>query len=169
MANSKHDSGMVRAPEGFRRVGSVANAPWFNLKKGNVLLGVLENVYERPDERVKSKDGTPGKSKFFQLKLLEACEARSGRGEDAKMVRAEAGAVVNLNYGPKTKALEDLVPSILSGAEYQVWVQVGDKFKISGARTMWDMDVHAKQTKAEPVLADDEPDFGGDADEAAAV
>ena len=167
MANLKHDSGMVRAPEGFRRVGSVANAPWFNLKKGNVLLAILENVYERPDERVKTKNGTPGKSKFFQLKLLEACEARSGRGGDAKMVRAEVGAVVNLNYGPKTKSLEELSPAILAGAEYQVWVQVGDKFQISGGRTMWDMDVQVKQTKAETVLAD-EPDFDEGADEAAA-
>ena len=164
MANAKHD-GMVRAPEGFRRVGSVANAPWFNLKKGNVLLGILENVYERPDERVKTKDGSPGKSKFFQVKLLEPCECRSGRGEDAKMVRAEAGAVVNLNYGPKTKGLEDLVPSILAGAEYQVWVLCGDKFKISGGRTMWDLDVNQKLIKAEPALAE-EPDFEG-ADEAA--
>jgi len=164
MANAKHD-GMARAPEGFRRVGSVANAPWFNLKKGNVLLGILENVYQRPDERVKTKDGSPGKSKFFQVKLLEPCECRSGRGEDAKMVRAEAGAVVNLNYGPKTKGLEDLVPSILAGAEYQVWVLCGDKFKISGGRTMWDLDVNQKLIKAEPALAE-EPDFEG-ADEAA--
>ena len=72
MANVKHESGIVRAPEGFRRVGSVANAPWFNLKKGNTLLGVLENVYERPDERVKTKDGTPGKSKFFQIRCWKA-------------------------------------------------------------------------------------------------
>lgn len=164
MANAKHD-GMVRAPDGFRRVGSVANAPWFNLKKGNTLLGILENVYERPDERVKTKDGSPGKSKFFQVKLLEPCECRSGRGEDAKMVKAEAGSVVNLNYGPKTKGLEDLVPSILAGAEYQVWVSCGDKFKISGGRTMWDLDVNQKLIKAEPALAE-EPDFEG-ADEAA--
>ena len=166
MANAKHD-GMVRAPEGFRRVGSVANAPWFNLKRGNTLFGILENVYERPDERVKTKDGSPGKSKFFQVKLLEPCECRSGRGEDAKMVRAETGAVVNLNYGPKTKELENMVPSILAGAEYQVWVFCGDKFKISGGRTMWDLDVNAKLIKAATVQAE-EPDFEGDADEAAA-
>ena len=83
------------------------------------------------------------------------------------MVRVEAGAVVNLNYGPKTKGLEDLVPAILAGAEYHVWVNVIDKFKISGGRTMWDMDVQVKPTKAETVLAD-EPDFDEGADEAAA-
>jgi hypothetical protein len=172
MANvaPKHDNGtsagVVRAPEGFRRVGSVANAPWFTLKKGNTLRGILENMYERNDERVPKEKG--GKSKFFQVKLLEGCECRSGRGEDAKVVRAEAGTVVNLNYGPKTSALADLVPSIQAGAEYEVWVHVqGDKFKISGGRTMWDMDVQQKLVKAAPALADEEPDFDGSADEAA--
>ena len=158
----KNDS-MVRPPEGFRRIGSVANAPWFNLKKGNILHGTLEKVYERPDERSKS-----GKSKFFQLKLLAPCEARAGRAEDAKIVRAEAGSVVNLNYGPKTKELESLVPEIMAGAEYEIWVHVqGDKFKISQGRTMWDMDVQRKLVRAAPAQADDEPDFEGGAEEAA--
>jgi hypothetical protein len=157
---------MVRAPEGFRRVGSVANAPWFNLKKGNTLRGILENMYERVDERVPKEKG--GKSKFFQVKLLEGCECRAGRGEEAKIVRAEAGTVVNLNYGPKTMGLADLVPAIQAGAEYEVWVGVGEKFKISGGRTMWDLDVQQKIVKAAPALADDDsPDFDGNADEAA--
>ena len=164
---TKNDS-VVRAPDGFRRVGSVANAPWFALKKGNVLLGLLENVYERPDERVKTKDGSPGKSKFFQIKLMQACDATAGRAEDRKPVRAEIGQVVNLNYGPKTKELEKFVPDIMRGAEYQVWAACGDKFKISGGRTMWDLDVQVQLTKAAPALDGDEPDFDDGADEAAA-
>ena len=76
--------------------------------------------------------------------------------------------MVNLNYGPKTSGLADLVPSIQSGAEYEVWVHVqGEKFKISGGRTMWDMDVQQKLVKAAPALVDEEPDFDGNADEAA--
>lgn len=158
---------VVQVPEGFRRVGSVTNAPWFTLKKGNILRGLLENVYERPDERVPKEKG--GKSKFFQVKLLAACEARAGRGEDAKPVRAEVGQVVNLNYGPKTKELEKIVPEVLRGAEYEVWVHVqGDKFKISGGRTMWDLDVQVKLTKPAPAQDDDEPDFDGDSGEAQA-
>ena len=51
----------VRPPEGFRRVGSVANAGWFNMKKvGNVLHGVLEGMYQRKDEL-----NPKGESKFF--------------------------------------------------------------------------------------------------------
>lgn len=146
---------MARPPEGFRRVGSVANAPWFNLRKDNVLFGVLENMYERPDERT-----TSGTSNFFQVKLLQPCECRAGRGEDAKVVVAPAGAVVNLNYGPKTKELAKLVPEILKGAEYQVWAACGEKFKISKGRTMWDLDVQVNMTKAVSVTAEDVPDFG---------
>jgi len=158
---------MVRAPEGFRRVGSVANAPWFNLKKGNQMIGVLENVYERNDERVPKEKG--GKSRFFQVKLLEATECRAGKGDDAKIVRAEAGQVINLNYGPKTKELEKLIPEIMRGAEYQVWINVqGDKFKIGNGRTMWDMDVQVKLTQAATALDDEEPDFDGEGTEAQA-
>ncbi len=156
-------STVARPPEGFRRVGSVANAPWFNLVKGNVLFGVLENVYERPDERAQG-----GTSKFFQLKLLQSCQARLGRGEDAKIVTAEIGTVVNLNYGPKTKELEKLVQEIKQGAEYQVWAACGEKFKISKGRTMWDIDVQVQMTKAPRDLSNEQPDFEGD-DEAAAA
>jgi hypothetical protein len=47
-------------------------------------------------------------------------------------------------------------------------VLVGEKFKISGGRTMWDLDVQQKIVKAAPALADDDsPDFDGNADEAA--
>ena len=160
---------VVRPPDGFRRASSVANAPWFNLKKGNVLLGVLENMYLRNDERVAKKaDGSIGQSKFFQVKLLQPCECRAGRAEEAKLVRAEAGSVVNVNYGPKTKDLENFIPSIMAGAEYQVWIHVqGDKFKISGGRTMWDLDVQTSLIKAAPAVDDENPDFDGGADETA--
>lgn len=153
-------NGMARPPEGFKRLGSVANAPWFALKEGNILFGELENVYTRPDERLKGKDGKPGMSKFYQVKLLEGCEVRMGRGEEAKLVRANAGDVVNLNWGPKTKELEKLVPQILLGAEYRVWLRVGKKFKISGGRTMWDVDQNISCVK--PPTASEGPDFSGD-------
>jgi hypothetical protein len=152
---------MARPPEGFRRVGSVSNAPWFLLEEGAVLYGVLENVYERPDERVAKEKG--GMSKFFQLKLLQPAMGRKGKGEDAELLEVPMGDVVNLNYGPKTKELEKLVPDILAGAEYQVWILVKGKFKLSGAKSMWDMDVQIQQTKAK-TASPDEPDFA-DVDE----
>ena len=164
MANvaSKHEAsaGMVRAPEGFRRIGSVADAPWFNIKPGNVLRGVLDGCYERDDSRSKT-----GKSKFFQFVLLEPAEVRQGRGEDAKVVQAPAGAVVSVNFTPKTKPLEDYIPEIVRGAEYQVWIGCGKKLTLHNGNSMWDLDVRVNQTKV--VSADaEEPDFDGSDDAA---
>lgn len=153
-------------PAGMIRVGSVANAPWWDIKDGNVLKGKLINVFSRPDERSKT-----GKSKFFQIELTSATDVRYGRGKDAAPGRAEAGAVVNLNHGPKTKDLENYIPDILQGAEYLVWVKVdGPKFDIGRGQTMWPLDVRAKQTVAPS--ASSEPDFAdgedsGDSEEAA--
>lgn len=153
-------------PAGMMRVGSVANAPWWDIKEGNVMYGKLINVFSRPDERSKT-----GKSKFFQIELLKATDVRIGRGKDAAPGRAEAGQVVNLNHGPKTKDLEAYIPDILQGAEYTVWCKVdGPKFDIGRGQSMWPLDVRAQQTI--PPRASGEPDFSdgedsGDSEEAA--
>lgn len=160
MAEKNGSPSAVRPPEGLARVGSVANAPWWNLKAGNVLHGKLENMYERPDERSKS-----GKSKFFQIMLTAPAECRYGRGKQAKISMAKAGDVVNLNYGPKTKELEKFISDIIKGAEFEVWCHVeGEKFDIGKGQTMWPIDVRAGMTKAPSIK--DEPDFEGVEDEA---
>jgi hypothetical protein len=150
----------VRAPEGFRRVGSVANAGWFNMKKvGNTVQGVLEGMFQRKDEL-----NPKGQSKFFQIRLLADCEVRLGRGEDAQITMAKAGEYVNLNYGPKTKDLEQLIGQILQGAEFEIYGTVaGDKIKLTGGRTMHNFEVFTKMTVA-PKALDDEPDFDGSTD-----
>lgn len=158
----------IAAPDGMARVGSVANAPWFNLRNGNLLYGKLINIYDRPDERAKS-----GRSKFFQVEVMEykdpktgevvPCEARTGRGKNADLVEVLAGSVVNLNYGPKTKDLEKFIPEILQGAGYNVWILVdGDKFDIGKGQTMWPIDCRAIRTRSP--LVQDEVDFGSDDD-----
>lgn len=154
----------VRAPEGFRRVGSVANAGWFNMKKvGNTIQGKLEGMYQRKDELNPKKV-----SNFFQIQLSADCEVRLGRGEEAQVVVAKAGEFANLNYGPKTKDLESLIPQILQGAEFEIYGTVaGDKIKLTGGRTMHNFEVFTKMTVA-PKALDDEPDFDGSADETAA-
>lgn len=152
--------GTVRPPEGMVRLGSAANAPWWNLRKGNVLYGYLENMYSRPDERSKS-----GKSKFFQVTLINDTEVRAGRGEDATVVQAKAGSVINLNYGPVTKELETLIPNILKGGRYKVWLHVQDeKIKIGKGQTMWPIEQLVETVKAP--LESESPDFS-DGDEAA--
>jgi len=150
----------VRAPEGFRRVGSVANAGWFNMKKvGNILQGVLEGMYQRKDEQ-----NPKGQSKFFQIRLSADCEVRMGRGEEAQITMAKAGEYVNLNYGPKTKDLEDYIPQIMQGATFEIYgVVAGDKIKLTGGRTMHNFEVFTNMTVA-PKAKDDEPDFDGSTD-----
>lgn len=151
-------STIVRAPEGFRRVGSVANAGWFNMKKvGNTLLGTFQGMFSRKDELNPKKV-----SNFFQIQLTEECEVRMGRGEDAEITMAAPGDFVNLNYGPKTKDLEALVPKLMEGAEFDVYgVVAGDKIKLTGGRTMHNFEVFTKMTQA-PTVSGDDPDFGSD-------
>jgi hypothetical protein len=133
----------VAPPAGMARVGSVANAPWFNFAVGNVLYGVLENCYSRPDERSKT-----GRSKFFQIRLKAPAMGRTGRGKEAKVKEFPEGTVMNLNYGPKTKEFESFIPDILRGAEYDVWAHVeGEKFDIGKGQTMWPIDVRATMTR----------------------
>ena len=146
----------VRAPEGFRRVGSASNAPWFHLAEGNQMQGLLINVFERPDERTESKT-----SKFFQVELLTPTKVREGKGEKATVVEAAAGTIVNLNCNAKTQEFEALIPEIVRGAEYQVFVHVGKKFAISKGRMMWDITAAVKLVK--PALSTDQsPDFSDD-------
>jgi hypothetical protein len=154
---------VARPPDGFRKATSVANAPWFNVKNGNVLQGILENMYERNDARVKTTDGSVGKSNFFQIKLTVPAECRYGIGDSAKLAMAPAGTVVNLNYSCKAReALEPLISSVAAGAEYEIWLRVdGEKFKIrNGTQMMWPIVIHTKVLKAAPVAEDDEvPDL----------
>jgi hypothetical protein len=157
-------SPVAQMPEGFRRLGSVANAGWFNMKQvGNVLSGALEGMFERNDSMNKN-----GKSKFFQIRISSPCQVRMGKGEDAAIVTANAGDFVNLNYGPKTKMLEDYIAKLEQGAAYEVYGSVcGEKIKLSGGRTMHNFDLGVKMTKA-PRPTDEEPDFEG-TDEAEAA
>jgi|WetSurSiteA1Bulk_404760.scaffolds.fasta_scaffold10290_2 hypothetical protein len=153
--NTKSATPSVRAPEGFRRVGSASNAPWFHLAEGNQMQGVLINVFERPDERTESKT-----SKFFQVELLAPTKVREGKGEKAAVVEASAGTIINVNCNAKTKEFESLIPEIVRGAEYQVFVHVGKKFPISKGRSMWDITAAVKLVK--PAMATDQPDFADD-------
>ena len=140
---------------GMKRLGSVANAPWWNIEKGAKLFGTLEGMFQRPDERAKG-----GKSKFFQITALEDTKARFGRGKEAKVQSVKAGTVVNVNYGPKTRDLEPLIDHLLRGARFNVEIICkDDKMDIGKGQTMWPLEVGSVMTQA-PQLAD-EPDFDG--------
>ena len=156
---------MAAPPDGFQRSGSAIATGWFNHSLvGNTLYGVLIGVFEAP-----SKLRTDGTAKFFQVELKHPCQVRVDRGEDAKMVDAKPGEIINVNYGPKTKSWETLVSDIKRGAVYEVWGQIiGAKVKLAGGRTMHAFDTRQKMVEA-PVADDDAADFDGSAegDEAA--
>jgi hypothetical protein len=177
----------MSTPDGMVRTSSVANAPWWHLKAGTGVYGRLLNMYERPDERAKS-----GKSKFFQIELLEwvdkesgevhdyyfdpkngtevPTEVRIGRGKGATFEVVPMGTIINVNYGPKTKDWEPLVQDIYRGAEYRVLALItGEKFEIRNAQTMWPIDTFHEQVKPpRPVAEPDFDDEGDDGDAAGA-
>lgn len=182
-AAAVNEQQVTSTPEGMVRTSSYANAPWWHLKAGNAVYGRLLNMYERPDERAKA-----GKSKFFQIELLDwvdkgsgevhdyyfdtntqaevPTEVRVGRGKGATFEQAPSGIIINVNYGPKTKDWEPLIQDIYRGAEYRVLAIItGDKFEIKNSQTMWPIDTfHEQVTPPRPVA---EPDFEDETDEGA--
>lgn len=143
------------APAGYQRSGSANAVGWWNqAKAANVLSGKLVGMFERKDQL--RQEGT---SKFFQVELDQPCEVRAERGDDAKMVQANVGDVVNVNFGPKTKAWESFMSDIKQGAVYAVWANPsGKKVKISSGRSMHDID--ARHMLVTP--PSDVPEFAGD-------
>lgn len=139
----------------FHRLGACPNAGWFNFKKlGNTIEGELKGMYWRKDEL-----NPKGQSPFFQVQLSSPCEVRLGRGEDAAIVQAKAGDIVNLNYGPKTKDLEELIPQIMNGGVFQIYGTIaGAEIKLPGNRKMYNFEVFTKMTVA-PKVEDEHPSF----------
>lgn len=156
----------VSIPEGFKRSGSANAVGWFNQGKiGNILSGRLLGMFTRKDPMRSEQGGT---SNFFQVQIDQDCEVRAERGEDAKMLPAKAGDVVNVNYGPKTKPWENFANNIQNGAVYQVYgAIIGGKIKIGGGRTMHNFDTYDKMIS--PPVSTDEGDFDGGAEETDAV
>jgi hypothetical protein len=145
---------MVRAPEGFVRVGAVANVPYFLLEEGNVVQGHLLGIYVRDDKR-----SATGKTKFFQVELTASCKVREGRGEDVEVREAVAGEIINLNFNPKTMVLEEKCEEMLRGALYDVFAPLLGKVKLLNGNTMWNFDVSVKQVRPPKEQG---PDFADD-------
>jgi hypothetical protein len=155
-----------QVPEGFQRSGSANAVGWFNMGKlGNTLRGILIGQFKRKDQL-----RAEGTSDFFQVQIKEPCEVRSERGEDAKMIQANPGDVVNVNYGPKTKGWESLMGDIKRGAEYEVFGRIiGTKVKLQAGKTMHNFDVFHKMISAPSAEVESDVDFEGSADDEASV
>lgn len=165
---SKQSSPQVgfEAPEGFQRSGSANAVGWFHMGKvGNTLRGTLIGMFKRPDQLRESKE-----SDFFQVLISQPCEVRAERGEDAKLIQANAGDVVNVNYGPKTKPWATLIGDIKRGAEYEVLgCIVGNKVKLNGGKNMHNFDVYQKMVRAPSAEVESDLDFEGSANDEAGV
>jgi len=152
---AKSVGSIVRAPEGFVSLTSVADAPWVELKAGNVVQGKLLGMYDREDKRNKKT----GRSNFFQILLSAPCSVRVGRGEKVQITTAKAGDVVSLNHNPHTAKLEPACDKILKGAEYQVFVKIEGKINLQNGNTMWNMPPYARCTREANAAVTALPDF----------
>jgi len=139
-ASSSNGGSERKPPAGFRRRAAVSEAPWFKNKEGNVAHGKLLGRYTMGSEPIRY---------YYQVELYASSVVTVGRGDDAEEQTMDAGSVVNVGETFKLECLKDVeIPEILAGAEFDVWVLVEKKIKISGGRTMWVTDVQTKQTKA---------------------
>lgn len=149
----------IAVPSKYKRLGNVANAPYFNLAQGNEFEGKLLGVYERVNERAKADPKQPATVKFFQLELLTVAEVKEGKGEAATIKQAEPGTIINLNCGAKTEVLVPCAMEIKQGAEYNVFVHCGKKMPLANKNTMWDITVGVEQVKAPTIVVSEAPDF----------
>jgi len=158
----KASKGVV-IPSKYRRLGNVANAPYFNLAQGNSFEGKLLGVYERVNERAKGDKDQPATVKFFQLELLTAAEVTEGKGDARTIKQADPGTVINLNCSVKTDVLIPCALEIKNGAEYNVFIHCGKKITLENKNTMWDVTVGVDQVKAPTITeSTSEPDFDDD-------
>ena len=148
-------SDLARAPEGFRRMGSVTAECWFSLETDNTIRGKLLGCYKRKDPRNK----VTGESEFFQVELTQPARCRYGKGEKATVKMAAVGVIVNMNCNTKTLVLKDLIADINRGAEYEIYVHCGKKMELANGNTMWNMTPSYKMLVAPK--ASDDVDFGG--------
>ena len=155
--NRSSNVGMARPPEGFVRIGSVADVPWAALEEGNIVQGHLLGLYVRDDDRAKT-----GKSQFFQIELTAPCTVREGRGEDVNIRQAVVGEIVNLNHNPRTAAMDPFCKELLAGAKYDVHVVNHGLMELKNGNTMWNFDVGARQLRKpdEQELDDVGPEVG---------
>jgi hypothetical protein len=132
-------NGAAGMPSKFRRISTVSDAPWVAQEKGNIVQGKLLGRHTMNSEPVRY---------YYQIELSKPCQARQGSGEEAEIIDAVVGDVVNLNENFKIKVLtETVVPEILAGAEYEVYAEFKDKIKLKSGRTMWDVEVGSFQLK----------------------
>ena len=138
----------ILEPAALKPLGMVKAKGWFDLSAGNVLVGHLLGRYEMRSDRLPTRTRV-----FFQVQLTSSAKIRVRLGEDAMVVEALAGTVVNVNYGVRTRELDVLIDMMRNGAEFDVRLVVRDKVSTRLGGSFWDIGVESSQTKAmDPTL-----------------
>lgn len=141
-AEGADESEAGAAPQGYRRISSVQDAPFVTSKVKNVCSGTLINRYEMQGNQ-------QGNRWYYQVELDKPCTVTVGKGDDAAEQEMNAGDVVNLGENMQIgKSLKPvIIPEINAGAEYKVHVFYKKKIKIAGAKTLWIIEVYARRVK----------------------
>ncbi len=130
----------VAPPAGFRRVSAVDDAPWFQFQEGNVCHGHVAGRFVMKTDPPRA---------YYQIELKGACKVRIGKGDEARIVDAKAGEVINLGETYRVETLRDKVAAPMeAGGDYDVWIAVGKKRKLNGGKTMWSADIQVKENRA---------------------
>jgi hypothetical protein len=129
-----------QSPGGFHRVSAVDDAPWFEYQEGNLCHGHVEGRFVMKTDPPRA---------YYQVALKAPCKVRVGKGDEAKIVDAKAGDIINLGETYRTEILRDKVAAPMeAGGDYDVWALVGKKRKLQGGKSMWTADVQVKENKA---------------------
>jgi hypothetical protein len=128
-----------QAPKGFRRVSAVDDAPWFEFMEGNLCHGHVEGRHVMQTDPPRA---------YYQVALKAPCTVRVGKGEEAKKVQANVGDIINLGETYRIEVLREKVAAPMNaGGDYDVWIAVGKKRKLPGAKTMWSADVQVQENR----------------------
>lgn len=137
-APASNGAGAGGPPSGYRQMSADTDAPWFKADEGSVCHGELLGFY--------TMQGVEPARSYYQVRLLEPTSGWKGKGDDREEVPCAKGSIINLGENFKVQELRKIVPQLMAGARFNVYVRIkGAKIKVGAAgHTMWPMDVFAK-------------------------
>jgi hypothetical protein len=135
------DQKLKQLPAGYKRLTAFADAPWFLNQAGNTANGKLLGRYIMKIDPPRA---------YYQVELFEPCTVRVGKGQDAKIVEAAKGDIINIGECYQIADLKDKVmPEFNAGGEFNIFVQSVKKIPVgSVGHTMWAMEMGNQCTKA---------------------
>lgn len=135
------DQKLKQPPAGYKRLTAFADAPWFLNQAGNTANGKLLGRYIMKTDPPRA---------YYQIEIFDECTVRVGKGQDAKIIQAVKGDIVNVGESYQVAALKDkVVPEFNAGGEFNLFVQSVKKVSVgTSGRSMWAMEIGHQCTKA---------------------